>query len=85
MPRLLKANELQSEPIQLVIFEKKIKKKFCSGKIPKPLSMLKITLFILMHILKISGGVWLVQVHDFDDNADLDLIRKFNKLCLCIV
>ena len=77
MPRLLKANELQSEHIQFVISEKKnLKRKFCSGKISKLISMLKITLFILMHILKISGGVWLVQVHDFDDNADLDLIRR---------
>lgn len=29
-----------------------------------------------MLILKILGGVWLVQVHDFDDNADLDLIKR---------
>ena len=35
-----------------------------------------------MRILKISGGVWLVQVHDFDDNVDLDLIRRVSINCV---
>ena len=35
-----------------------------------------------MHFLKILGGVWIVQVHDFDVNADLDLIRRVSINCV---